>query len=139
MSSEPFWLRIARPMCDGRSFASSPFRRLASRGLPFGGFPGWWTFQFAIYLARFLSLHDSVPRTIRAGTLTFLEVAITNWITFNNYIFFRGQFELDDNIDHRPFTKSEHLELWLLFLIMYHTLHMRCCRVDLVLDFFLSV
>ena len=26
------WLRIARPMCDGRPFASSPFRRLASRG-----------------------------------------------------------------------------------------------------------
>ena len=26
-------LRIARPMCDGRPFASSPFRRLASGGL----------------------------------------------------------------------------------------------------------
>ena len=28
-----FWLRIARPVCDGRRFTSSPFRRLASRGL----------------------------------------------------------------------------------------------------------
>ena len=28
-------LRIARPMCDGRPFASSPFRRLASRGFFF--------------------------------------------------------------------------------------------------------
>ena len=26
------WLRIVRPLCDGRPFASSPFRRLASRG-----------------------------------------------------------------------------------------------------------
>ena len=29
---QALWLRIARPMCDGRRFASSPFRRLASRG-----------------------------------------------------------------------------------------------------------
>ena len=35
-------LRMARPMCDGRPFASSPFRCLASRGLPFRGFPVWW-------------------------------------------------------------------------------------------------
>ena len=41
---QALWLRIARPMCDGRPFASSPFRRLASRGpfflaaLRYGGF-----------------------------------------------------------------------------------------------------
>ena len=29
---QAIWLRIARPMCDGRHFASSPFCRLASRG-----------------------------------------------------------------------------------------------------------
>ena len=33
-----FRLRIARPLCDGRPFASSPFRRLASRGLFFSRF-----------------------------------------------------------------------------------------------------
>ena len=38
-----------------------PFRRLASRGSPFRGFPVWWTFQFAVYLSRCLTLHDPVP------------------------------------------------------------------------------
>ena len=42
--------------------ASSPFRRQASRGLPFRGFPVWWAMQFAIYLARCLTQRDSVPR-----------------------------------------------------------------------------
>ena len=56
------WLRTVRPTCDGRPFASSPFRRLASRGLPFRGFPAWWAMQFAICLDRCLTLHDSVPR-----------------------------------------------------------------------------
>ena len=40
------WIRTARPSCDGRTFASSPFRRLASRGPPFRGFPffgGLWS------------------------------------------------------------------------------------------------
>ena len=55
-------LRIARPMCNGRPFALSPFRRLASRGHPFRGSPCWWAMQFVIYLARCLTLHDSVPR-----------------------------------------------------------------------------
>ena len=56
------WLRTVRPMCDGRRFASSPFRRLASRGPSFRGFLAWWAMQFVIYLARCLTLHDSVPR-----------------------------------------------------------------------------
>ena len=56
------WFRTVRPMCDGRSFASSPFRRLASRGPPFRGFPFWWAMQLAISLARCLTLHDSAPR-----------------------------------------------------------------------------
>ena len=38
------WLRIVRPTCDGRPFASSPFRRLTSRGIFFFcGFTVWWT------------------------------------------------------------------------------------------------
>ena len=32
----------ARPKCDGRHFASSPFRRLAGRGVFFCGFPSRW-------------------------------------------------------------------------------------------------
>ena len=56
------WLRTARPLCDGRPFASSPFRRLASRGRPFRGFSAWWSMQIAIHLARCLTYHDSVPR-----------------------------------------------------------------------------
>ena len=56
-------LRIARPMCDGRPFASSPFRHLASRGLFFlCGVPFWWLLQVAFHLCRRLSLHDQVPR-----------------------------------------------------------------------------
>ena len=54
--------RTVRPMCDGHSFASSPFRHLASRGPPFRGFPSWWVKQFAISLARCLALQDSAPR-----------------------------------------------------------------------------
>ena len=54
-------LRMARPMCDGRSFASSPFCRLASRGPSLRGFPVWLTMQLATYLARCLTLQDSVP------------------------------------------------------------------------------
>ena len=49
-------------MCDGRPVASSPFRRLASRGSPFRGFPAWWPSQIAICLARCLTIHDSGPR-----------------------------------------------------------------------------
>ena len=46
-------------MCDGRPFASSPFRRLASRGPSFRGFLVWRAMQFEIYLARYLTLYDS--------------------------------------------------------------------------------
>ena len=41
---QALWLRIARPMCDGRSFSSSPFRRLASRGSFFCGVTLWCFF-----------------------------------------------------------------------------------------------
>ena len=55
------WLRIARPMCDGRPFASSPFRRLASRGSFFCGVRLWCFFRIAVYLCRCRALHDPVP------------------------------------------------------------------------------
>ena len=45
-------LRVARPMCDGRPFASSPLRRLTSRGL---------FFLCGVHLL-WQSLHDHVPR-----------------------------------------------------------------------------
>ena len=56
------WLRMVRPLCDGRSFASPLFRRLAGGGPSFRGFPIWWAMQFAISLARCLTLYDSAPR-----------------------------------------------------------------------------
>ena len=55
------WLRMARPLCDGRPFASSPFCRLANRGPSLRGFPVWLTMQLATYLARCLNIQDSVP------------------------------------------------------------------------------
>ena len=55
-------LRIARPMCDGRPFASSLFRRLAIRGLFFlGGALILWPLQVAIYLCIRLFPNDHVP------------------------------------------------------------------------------
>ena len=42
------WLRIARPMCDGHTFASSPFRRLASRGSFFFCGVTLWRFFFEL-------------------------------------------------------------------------------------------
>ena len=60
---QALWLRIARSMCDGRPFASSPFRRMASRGLSFlCGLLFFVAFASAFCLCRFLSLHDKVPR-----------------------------------------------------------------------------
>ena len=47
-------LRIARPMCDGRPFASSPFRRLASQGPFFLAAPSSTT-------GSHLLLHTPVP------------------------------------------------------------------------------
>ena len=55
------WLRIARPMCDGRPFASSLFRRLVGRGSFFCGFPFRRAVQFAPFLDRCLTLQDAAP------------------------------------------------------------------------------
>ena len=55
------WPRIARPMCDGCPFASSPFCRLAGRGPSFRGFPFRWAIQFVLALARCLTLQDAAP------------------------------------------------------------------------------
>ena len=56
-------LRIARPMCDGCTFASWPFCRLAGRRLFFlCDVPFWWLLQVAFYLCRRQTLHDHVPR-----------------------------------------------------------------------------
>ena len=44
---QALWLRIARPMCDGRPFTSSPFRRLASGGSFFCGVTLWCFFFFS--------------------------------------------------------------------------------------------
>ena len=55
------WPRIARPMCDGRPFASSPFRHLGCRDSSFRGFPFRWASQFAFSLARCLTLQDAAP------------------------------------------------------------------------------
>ena len=51
-------------MCDGRSFASSLFRRLAGRGAFFRGFPVRWVLHFALSLSPCFTLHDatSCPR-----------------------------------------------------------------------------
>ena len=38
------------------------FRRLAGRGTSFRGFTFWWVIQFALTLARCLTLQDSAPR-----------------------------------------------------------------------------
>ena len=54
-------LKTARPMCDGRPFASPPFRCLAGRGPFFRGFPFRWALQFAFSLARCLTLQDATP------------------------------------------------------------------------------
>ena len=42
-------------------FASPLFRRLASRGPFFRGFPFRWAFQLAFSLARCLTLQDAAP------------------------------------------------------------------------------
>ena len=54
-------LKPARPMCDGRPFASPLFRRLAGRGPIFRGFPFRWALQFALSLTRCLILQDAAP------------------------------------------------------------------------------
>ena len=54
-------LKPARPMRDGRPFASPPFRRLAGRGSLFRGFTFRWALQFAFSLTRCLTLQDTTP------------------------------------------------------------------------------
>ena len=53
--SEPSGLCVMAALLPPRLFA-------ACRGSNFRGFPAWWALHFAIYLARCLTLHDSVPR-----------------------------------------------------------------------------
>ena len=54
-------LKPARPMCDGRPFASSLFRRLAGRGALFRGFPLRWVLHFALSLTRSITVHVATP------------------------------------------------------------------------------
>ena len=55
-------LRITRPMCDGRSFASSPVRRLEGRGLfLLCGFPLCWLLHVAFLSWYTSTLHEHVP------------------------------------------------------------------------------
>ena len=55
-------LKLARPLCDGRPFASPLFRRLAGRGSFFRGFPFRWALQFVFSLVRCVTLQDAAPR-----------------------------------------------------------------------------
>ena len=54
-------LKPARPMCDGRPFASPLFRRLAGRGSFFRGFRFRWAVQFVFSLVHCLTLRDAAP------------------------------------------------------------------------------
>ena len=64
---------MARPLCDGRSFASSPFHRLASRGPCFRGFPLWWAMGHAIC--------DLLPDIMRLSTLAQGRSPVWVWPT----------------------------------------------------------
>ena len=52
------FLKPAQPMCDGRT-ASSPFRRLAGRGVFFRGFPYPWVLHLVLSLNRTVFMHDA--------------------------------------------------------------------------------
>ena len=54
-------LKPARPMCDGRPFASPLLCRLAGRGSFFCGFPFQWVLHFALFLTRCLTVQDVIP------------------------------------------------------------------------------
>ena len=54
----------ARPMCDGRPFASPLFRRLAGRGALSRGFPFQWVLHFALSMTRCLTVHDATSCTM---------------------------------------------------------------------------
>ena len=49
-------LKPARPLCDGRPFASPHFCRLAGRGAHFCGFPCRWVLHSALSLIRCLTV-----------------------------------------------------------------------------------
>ena len=59
VSSEGSSLKPARPLCDGRPFASPLFRRLAGRGALFRGFPFRWVLHFVLSLTRSVIVHDA--------------------------------------------------------------------------------
>ena len=52
-------LKPARPLCDGRPFASPHFRRLAGRGALFCDFLCRWVLHFALSLIRCLTVQDA--------------------------------------------------------------------------------
>ena len=54
-------LMPARPMCDGRPFASPLFRRLAGRGAFFSCFSFRWVLHFALSLTRSITVHVATP------------------------------------------------------------------------------
>ena len=56
-------LKPARPLCDGRPFASPLFRRLAGRGSFFRGFPFRWALQFVVSLVHCTTFRDLAPCT----------------------------------------------------------------------------
>ena len=62
--------RIARPMGDGRAFASSPFCRMASRGLFFlCGALLLWPLQVAIYFCKRQIPNDHVPHYLETNQI----------------------------------------------------------------------
>ena len=52
-------LKPARPLCDGRPFASPHIRRLAGRGAIFYSFPCRWVLHFALSLIRCQTVQDA--------------------------------------------------------------------------------
>ena len=50
-------LKPARPMCDGRPFASPLFRRVAGRGALLRDFPSRWVLHLALSLTRSITVH----------------------------------------------------------------------------------
>ena len=63
---QALWLRIARPMCDGRPFPSSPFRRLASRG---SSFSAALRSRFFFFFFELRSGKVFMPRAVIHSTL----------------------------------------------------------------------
>ena len=101
-----------------------PFRVLALSPLgklrpPYSRFPCMVDYWICDLSGSILDLKDSMPHTIRAATLANIFWSDNYELdNINNYTLFRGQFELDDNIDHKSFTKREHLEFWLPSVVL---------------------